>query len=139
MVRVMKKLNKPARIVLSTLPFVALFAIWYGVASNNDYRGLSGTYIFHGNWQSCTLRLSPDQTFVKELHGSGEIQTVRGHWHRYGRSHVSFSDEFLELSGEELNAGGEAHGEFDRILGIFPTLVLAPLPGGPTFPKKWLI
>jgi hypothetical protein len=49
---------------------------------------------------------------------------------------VSFSGEFLRLSGEEMNAAGEAHGEFERTLGIFPVLVLAPLPDGPRLNKR---
>jgi hypothetical protein len=55
---------------------------------------------------------------------------------RYGESHVSFSNEFLQISGEEMNAAGQAHGEFHMLLGIFPILVLAPLPGGPKFHKQ---
>jgi hypothetical protein len=82
------------------------------------------------------LYLRPDRTFVQELSRSGEVKKSQGHWDRYGESHVSFSDEFLQISGEEMNAAGQAHGEFDKLLGIFPTLVLAPLPAGPTFRKK---
>jgi hypothetical protein len=74
---------------------------------------------------------------VQELSRSGEIQKSQGHWDRYGEAHVSFSSEFVKLSGEELNADGQAHGQFDKTLGIHPTLVLAPLPDGPTFHKKW--
>jgi hypothetical protein len=73
---------------------------------------------------------------VQELSRSGEIKKSQGHWHRYGESHVSFSNEFLKLSGEELNAAGEAHGEFGKTLEIFPYLVLAPLPDGPRFHKR---
>jgi len=131
------RINASARAGCCILLFVALFAIWYSVASNYDYSALAGTYVFHGNGESCTLYLRPDQTFVQELSRSGEIQRSQGRWHRYGESHVSFSAEFLTISGEELNAGGEAHGEFDRVLGIIPKLVLAPLPGGPTFRKNW--
>lgn len=135
----MRRMNTFTKVICSMLLFVALFAIWYFIASSNDYRALAGTYIFHGNGESCTLHLHPDQTFEEELRGSSETQIARGRWHRYGQAHVSFSHEFLKLSGEEFNAAGEAHGEFDKVLGIFPILVLAPLPDGPTFRKKWLL
>jgi len=117
------------------LPLI-LFWGWYIVAANYDYNALAGTYVFDGNREQCTLYLRRDRTFVQELGRSGETQKSQGHWNRYGQSHVSFSHEFLKLSGEEMNAEGQAHGQFDKTLGIFPTLVLAPLPNGPKFRKR---
>jgi hypothetical protein len=35
---------------------------------------------------------------------SGNRQTVQGQWHRYGESHVSFSNQFIKVPGEDLNA-----------------------------------
>jgi hypothetical protein len=130
------KMTNFARAGCGILLFAALFGVWYSVAANYDYGALAGTYVFHGNGETCTLYLRPDRTFVQELSRSGEIKKSQGHWHRYGESHVSFSNEFLKLSGEELNAAGEAHGEFGKTLEIFPYLVLAPLPDGPRFHKR---
>jgi len=115
---------------------IALFAVWYSVAANYDYGALAGSYVFHGNGETCTLQLRPDRTFVQELNRSGRTQKSEGQWHRYGEAHVSFSDEFLKVSGEEVNADGQAHGQFDKRFGIFPVLILAPLPSGPQFHKK---
>jgi hypothetical protein len=125
-----------ARMVLWILFAIVLFCAWWYVAFNYGYSALTGTYVFHRSGEVCTLYLRPDRTFVQELSRSGESQKSQGHWHRYGESHVSFSNEFLKLSGEEMNAAGEAHGEFGKTLGIFPFLVLAPLPDGPRFHKK---
>ena len=125
-----------ARLVLWILLAIVLFCAWWCVAFNYGYGALAGTYVFHGSGEVCTLYLRPDRTFVQELSRSGEIKKSQGHWHRYGESHVSFSNEFLKLSGEEMNAAGEAHGEFGKTLGIFPYLVLAPLPNGPQFHEK---
>ncbi|HTS08712.1 MAG TPA: hypothetical protein VMP68_24300 [Candidatus Eisenbacteria bacterium] len=61
------------------------------------------------------------------------LLAVGGHWDRYGQSHVSFSGDFQTLPDEELNSAGEAQGEFDKILGLCPTLVLAPVTSGPKF------
>lgn len=113
------------------------FWAWYSVASNYDYSALAGVYVFRGNGETCTLYLRADQTFVEELSHSGSVQRAEGHWQRYGEAHVSFSSEFLRLAKEELNGSGQAHGEFDKTFGIIPKLVLAPLPGGPTFHKRW--
>jgi hypothetical protein len=124
------------RAAFGILLSIVLFFAWWYVYANNDYSALAGTYIFEGNGEKCTLYLRPDRTFEQELSRSGETQKSQGHWHRYGQAHVSFSNEFLKLSGEELNASGEAHGQFDKTLGIFPTLTLAPIPDGPQFHRK---
>lgn len=125
-----------ARTGYGILLSIIVFWVWYSVASNYDYGTLAGIYVFEGNGEKCTLYLHPDRTFVQELIRSGEIQKSQGHWHRYGQAHVSFSNEFLRLSGEEMNASDEGHGQFDKTAGIFPTLTLAPLPNGPQFHKK---
>ncbi len=128
--------NALVRVSCGILLSIVLFCAWWYVASNYDYGALAGTYAFQGNGETCTLYLRPDRTFVQELSRSGEIQKSQGQWRRYGESHVSFSNEFLRVSGEEMDAAGQAHGEFEKQIGIFPTLVLAPLPDGPTFHKK---
>ena len=125
-----------ARLGVGILVFIVLFSLWYRVYANNDYSALAGMYVFEGNGEKCTLYLRPDRTFAQEVSRSDEIQKSQGHWHRYGQAHVSFSSEFLKLSGEEMNASGEAHGQFDKTLGMFPTLTLAPLPNGPRFRRK---
>jgi len=122
---------------VGTVLFLILaFWAWYSIAANYDYGAVAGTYIFRGNGETCTLHLHADRSFEQELSRSGATQKAHGHWHRYGQSHVSFSSEFLELFGEEMNAGGEAHGQFEKLIGIFPTLVLAPIPKGPKFHRK---
>jgi hypothetical protein len=118
------------------LLFVVLFCLWWSVYSANGYDALAGTYVFHGNGERCLLYLGADRTFRQELRRGEEVKRSQGQWHRYGQAHVSFSDEFMRVAGEELNASGEAHGEFDKVFGLFPILVLAPLPGGPRFHRN---
>src|SRR5882762_7822045 len=105
-----------ARVGCGILLLVVLFWVWYSLAANYDYGALAGTYVFHGNGETCTLQLRPDRTFVQELSRSGEIQKSQGHWDRYGEAHVSFSNGFLKLSGEEMNSDGQAHGQFEKTL-----------------------
>jgi hypothetical protein len=124
------------RVAFGILLSIVLFCAWWYVYADNDYAALAGTYVFDGNAEKCTLYLRRDRTFAQELSRSGETQKSQGHWYRYGQAHVSFSNEFLRLSGEEMNDSGEAHGQFDKTLGIFPTLTLAPLPNGPEFHRK---
>ena len=132
------KTKAPRRASIAILLSGVLFVIWYSVAANYDYGALAGTYVSHSNGATCILQLKPDRTFVEEVNRPGGTQRSEGHWRRYGEAHVAFSKEFLTLPGEETNAEGEADGEFDKRLGIFPTLVLAPVPNGPVLHKKFL-
>jgi hypothetical protein len=115
---------------------IVLFGLWYSIAANYDYRALSGTYTFKRNGEKCILYLRPNQTFSEELNRGGVVQEAQGRWRRYGEAHVSFSSEFLTVSGQQLDAAGEAHGQFDKTLGLLPYLTLAPLPDGPIFRRK---
>jgi hypothetical protein len=129
------RLSRWMKVVLLLLVFPVAWG-WYVVAADYDYQALSGTYIFSGGGEQCTLHLRPNETFTQVLSRGGKSQSVQGTWHRYGESHVSFSKEFLPLVGEDLNPLGEPHGQFDKTLGFFPALTLAPLPDGPTFRKQ---
>jgi hypothetical protein len=126
------------RLALGAFLSLVLFWVWYSAYADNGYGALAGTYIFDGNGEKCTLYLRPDRTFTQELSRSGKVQESHGQWNRYGQAHVSFSSEFMKLSGEDMNAQGQAHGQFDKTLGLFPTLTLAPLPSGPTFRRELL-
>ena len=116
-----------------------VFACWFSVASNYGYKALAGTYEFSGSGEKCNLRLLPDGSFVQKLESQGTTKEVRGRWYRYGEAHVSFSNEFIAVSGEEPNAAGETHGQFNKKLGIFPSLTLAPFTHGPLFRRKLFV
>jgi len=129
-------ISKRMRRTFVVLGVAGLLCVWYIVAANYDYGALAGTYAFEGDGTRCTLSLRADRTFTEELVLDGHSQTVDGTWHRYGEAHVSFSKDFLKLAGEELNADGEAHGQFDKTLGLLPSLTLAPVPGGPVLRRR---
>jgi hypothetical protein len=131
--------KKLASALAAVLLLIAFFVCWYAIAANYDYGALAGTYVLNRDTERCTLDLRSDRTFTEELVRAGSVHKAQGTWHRYGESHVSFSREFLTISGEEENADGEAHGEFSKTLGLLPCLTLAPLPDGPKFRKKLLL
>jgi hypothetical protein len=137
MIQAAKRLNT-RRVTVAFLALLALglFIGWYAVAANYDYSALAGVYVLNQDGERCVLDLRTDRSFTEELTQPGNIQRVAGTWHRYGQAHVSFSREFLKVSGQELNAGGEAHGQFQKSIGLFPALTLAPLPNGPQLHKR---
>src|ERR1700745_166114 len=103
--------------MLSILFGIALFFGWYVVAADYDYRALAGTYVGAGNGAKHTLKLASDHTFSDEIDDSRNRRMVQGQWRRYGESHLSFSNQFIKVPGQELNAAGEAHGQFEKTLG----------------------
>jgi hypothetical protein len=121
------------RVAIGIVIGLVLLIGWYSVAANYDYGALAGTYVLAAGGNQCTLRLAPDHTFTEEIGDSSNRRVVQGQWHRYGQAHVSFSSQFIKISGEELNAAGEAHGQFEKAWGLWPRLILAPIPDGPTF------
>jgi hypothetical protein len=121
------------RVTICIVTGLALLMVWYAVAADYDYGALAGTYVLATNGVQCTLKLAPDHTFTEEIGNSSNRRIVQGQWRRYGEAHVSFSSQFINVFGEELNAAGEAHGQFEKTLGVWPVLILAPLPDGPRF------
>jgi hypothetical protein len=130
--------RRKSRLAALAFLVIVLFIGWYAIAANYDYGVLAGVYVLDGNGERCVLDLRSDRSFTEELVQSGHVQRAVGTWSRYGQAHVSFSHEFLMVSGQELNGTGQAHGEFDKRLGLIPVLTLAPLPGGPKFRKRLL-
>ena len=65
-----------------TILFAALLVVWYNIAADYGYSALAGTYVFHGNVETCTLHLRPDRTFVQEVSRSGVVQRSQGEWDR---------------------------------------------------------
>src|SRR5215469_996151 len=125
-------------IAVVTFAVIGLLLAWYYAAANYDYDALAGVYVFERNDERCVLDLRPDRSFKEQLSQSGNVRNVEGTWRRYGESHVAFSQTFFTVSGQERNANGEAHGDFEKQLGLFPVLTLAPLPDGPRFRKRLL-
>lgn len=128
-------LKKGMAIGIVLVLLIALMFGWYIIAANYGYSALAGKYVYDMNGHKCTLILKADRSFTEELNHDGSSQKVIGTWYRYGEAHVSFSSTFITLPGQELNAEGEVHGQFEKRLGLFPRLTLAPLPGGPTFKR----
>lgn len=121
---------------VSMVSGLALLVGWYTVAADYDYEILAGTYVLANSGVQCTLMLAPDHTFTEKIGSSSNLRIVQGQWHRFGEAHMSFSNQFIKVPGEELDAAGEAHGQFEKTLGVWPVLVLAPLPDGPRLRKR---
>jgi hypothetical protein len=119
------------------LLIVAIFSFWYIEAENYSEGAMSGRYTFHHGAESSTLVLKPDHTFKQELVSAGITKHAEGSWRVIGLGHISFTREFLTVSGEEFcyeePACGMVRNNFGVVsfsLGLTPDI-------GPTFHKTW--
>jgi hypothetical protein len=115
--------------------FIALFCVWFSIASNYDYDALRGTYTYDNANVSSTLVLNADRTFSQQLTDGGKTVRASGTWRRIGEGGVALSADFLRLPGQQSSAdtpGADpdsiAHpwfyGYFDKTLTVYPVLRL---------------
>jgi hypothetical protein len=144
-----REVERKARIAsLSFFGVLFAFWIWWYFASNYNYGALAGTYVFRGEGVTSTLLLRKDATFHQTLQQKGLIHQADGRWERIGEGGVNFSPEFLRVPGAQTFieqqpghgdgtvADNEFYGEFEKFLGIYPSLHLDPKPDGPVFHKQ---
>ena len=101
---------------------LALFVLWYTVASDYGDGVTSGTYHLSQNGETSTLVLKPDHTFRQELSRSRELRRAEGSWRRIGEGGVVFSKEFLAVSGQELDPDGTAIADLKKKFGFLVSL-----------------
>jgi hypothetical protein len=128
-------LNRPARAAGLTIGVIALFCLWFNIASDYDPPRLTGTYTFHSANVSSVLRLKADETFTQTLTAGGQTEQAQGTWRRMGEGGVVFSGDFLRLPGQLSYADSpgsdeaswqhpEFSGHFEKILTVYPRLSL---------------
>jgi hypothetical protein len=104
------------------LPVLCFF--WLLEAMNYGDSVAAGTYHFARNGEASTLVLRPDHTFHQQLTRSEQTSHAEGTRRRVGESGVSFSKEFLVVSGDEPEPDGTTFSELRKTLGLFPSLAL---------------
>ena len=105
------------------LSFVIFNVFWYIYADYGD-SVTSGTYHLAQNGETSTLVLKPDHSFQQELSKLGRVEHAVGTWQRIGEGGVTFSEEFLTVSGQEPDPDGTAFGDLHKDLGLFVSLTL---------------
>jgi hypothetical protein len=98
--------------------------LWYSVASDYGDGVVSGTYRLAQNGETSTLVLKPDHTFQQELSEHGKVKRATGTWRRIGEGGITFSKEFLTVSGEEPSPDGTAYADIRKDFGFLVSLSL---------------
>jgi len=114
---------------------VALGLFWYWEGENFSDGAVCGTYTLRQNGEAVTLVLTPDHRFQQELESAGTVRRAEGGWHIFGEGGIGFSEEFLNVTGEEMGPSGRPYGQIRNWFGIV-SITLAPNPGGPRLHKK---
>ena len=103
---------------------IVCFFLWVVAAMDYGDSVAVGVYQFASGEQSSTLVLKPDHIFLQtRRHGSNEEHS-EGTWRRIGQGGISFSKEFLVVSGDEPEPDGTTFSDIHKALGLFPSLRL---------------
>jgi hypothetical protein len=111
---------------VSAAIFVAVVCLflWAVVAMDYGDGVASGTYIFTRDAESSTLVLKPNHTFQQTRRIGNVQQQAAGTWRRVGEGGISFSKEFLVVTGDEPGPDGTTFCDMHKLLGLFPSLWL---------------
>jgi hypothetical protein len=105
------------------LALAVFFVLWHIVADYGDSVA-SGTYHFAQDGQTSTLVLKRDHTFQQELADQRNVKRRAGTWRRIGEGGITFSKEFLMVSGQEPDPDGSAFADMRKNYGLFVSLDL---------------
>ena len=106
--------------------FIAVVCLLAWATAAMDYGDgvASGTYTFEGSGESSVLVLNPNHTF-RQIRRLGNLQQqAEGTWRRVGEGGISFSKEFLIVTGDEPEPDGTTSCDMQKLLGLFPSLHL---------------
>lgn len=106
--------------------FIAVVCLFLWAVVVMDYGDgvASGTYTFTHGAETSTLVLKSNHTFQQTRRIGNVQQQAVGTWRRVGQGGISFSKEFLVVTGDEPEPDGTTFCELHKFLGIFPSLRL---------------
>ena len=97
---------------------------WAVVAMDYGDSVAAGTYYFKNGNEGSTLQLDRNHTF-RQLRKLNSVETeARGTWRHVGEGGISFSKEFIAVSGDEPEPDGTTFCDMHKFLGLFTSLRL---------------
>ena len=110
--------------VVGGFTLTACFIFWGVAAMNYGDSAAVGSYRFERANESSTLTLNSDHTFQQTRSiGSNKYQSA-GTWTHVGEGGISFSKEFLVVSGDEPEPDRTTFSDMHKAFGLFPSLRL---------------
>jgi hypothetical protein len=117
-------MKKPAWMVGGFILAIACLILWGDAAMNYGDDVAVGSYRFERAKEISTLILNPDHTFRQTRSIGSDEQHSEGTWRRIGEGGISFSKEFLVVSGDEPEPDGTTFSDMQKAFGLFPSLRL---------------
>lgn len=104
--------------------FLFLFCLLAWLVAAMDYGDsvATGTCTFKRNGESSVLTLKADHTFQQTRRLGNHEQQAEGTWRRVGEGGISFSKEFLVVTGDEPGPDGTIFCDMHKMLGLFTSL-----------------
>lgn len=106
------------------LVVIACLSLWATAAMDYGDSVAVGTYQFERDGETSTLVLNPDHTFRQTRRQASSEQHSQGTWRRLGEGGISFSRDFLVVSGDEPEPDGTTFADMHKTLGLFTSLRL---------------
>jgi hypothetical protein len=120
----LKAFSVAGKLVLAVVVLWLGFALWWMVASDYSDTVVAGTYHLNQDGEKSTLVLNADHSFQQELTRRVKTDHAHGTWRRLGEGGISFSKEFLILSGQEREPDGTGFGEIHKLFGFWVSIKL---------------
>jgi hypothetical protein len=117
-------MRKPVWLMGGVLISLGCFFLWGVAAMNYGSSAAIGTYHFERDGETSTLVLNPDHTFRQARWLGSHEQHSQGTWRRVGEGGISFSKDFLVVSGDEPEPDGTTFSDMHKALGLFTSLRL---------------
>ncbi len=117
-------MRKPVWVIGGVLTSLACFLLWGTAAMNYGDSVAVGTYQFEHDGETSTLVLNTDHTFRQTRRLGSYEQHSQGTWRRVGEGGISFSKEFLVVSGDEPEPDGTTFSDMHKAFGLFTSLRL---------------
>jgi hypothetical protein len=117
-------MRNPAWVIGGVLISLGCLFLWSVAAMNYRDSVAEGTYQFERDGESSTLVLNPDHTFQQTMKLVSHEQHSQGTWRRLGEGSISFSKDFLVVSGDEPEPNGTTFSDMHKAFGLFTSLRL---------------
>ena len=117
-------MKKSAWMVAGSILAIACLLLWGAAAMDYGDDVAAGYYRFEHGQESSTLLLNPDHTFRQTRSIGSNEQHSDGTWRRVGEGGISFSKEFLVVSGDEPEPDGTTFSDMHKAFGLLLSLRL---------------
>lgn len=119
-----KRLRRLLKVIGAIFVAVVCLFLWAVVAMDYGDGVASGTYTFTRGAETSTLVLKSNHTFQQTRRIGNVEERAAGTWRRVGQGGITFSKEFLVVTGDEPEPDGTTFCDMHKFLGMVPSLRL---------------